>query len=348
MLSACGDPAPRFGDTASDGLVLVRSVGASNEIVRVRLADSAAQAVTATPGVEETWPFWSELARRLVYQTSTDGVWHDLLLWDPDRRDTIAIARSPRRDEEWPAWSPQRPEIVFAFRGGAPPSGLVIADVPSRTQRLLAASGKRDFFLRPSFAPDGKSLVAQRRGSNARGSSLWRIDPGSAPKPLTQNPAWYDMKPIYTRDGSEILFSRRAAAGGASDILAIPATGGAPRTLASNSESNDHTARPSPRRDEIVFVSDRSGRSALYLAPLAGGAARPLTADPTRQYFAPHWSPDGERVATITTPHHASRTKLSERERLAEMHVVVLDREGRTLFDAPGFMPDWMPPWRER
>ena len=327
--------------------MLVRIVGASNEIVRVRLADSAAQAVTATPDVEETWPLWSEPARRLVYQTSTDGVWHDLLLWDPEQRATIAIAGSPRRDEQWPAWSPRRPELVFAFRGAAPPSGLMLADVPSRTQRLLAVSGKRNFFLRPSFAPDGESVVAQRRRANARGSSLWRIDPGSAPKPLTQDPTWYDMKPAYTRDGGEILFSRRPAAGGASDILAIPAAGGTPRTLVSTPESNDHTARPSPRRDEIVFVSDRSGSSALYLAPLAGGAARPLTADPTRQYFAPNWSPDGERVAAIATPDHAGEGKLSEHERLAGMHVVVLDREGRTLFDAPGFMPDWMPPWRE-
>ena len=282
--------------------MLVRIVAASNEIVRVRLVDSAARAVTATPGVEETWPYWSEVARRLVYQTSTDGVWHDLLLWDPDRQGTVAITRSPRRDEEWPAWSPRRPELVFAFRGGAPPSGLVIADAPSRTQRLLAASGKRDFFLRPSFAPDGETLVVQRRDSHASGSNLWRIDPGSAPKPLTEDPAWYDTKPTYTRDGREILFARRPAAGGASDILAIPATGGTPRTLVSRPESNDDTPRPSPCRDELVFVSDRSGLSALYLAPLAGGAARPLSADPTRQFFAPHWSPDGERVVAIATP----------------------------------------------
>jgi len=327
--------------------VLVRSVGASKEIVRVRLADSAAQAVTATPDVEETWPFWSELARRLVYLTSTDGVWHDLVIWDPDRRVTTTIAGSPRRDEAWPAWSPRRPELVFAFRGGAPPSGLVIADVPSRTQRLIAAPGKQNFFLRPGFAPDGASVIAQRYGANARGSSLWRIEPGSAPKPLTQDPAWHDMKPAYTRDGREILFSRRPAAGGTFDILAIPATGGAPRTLAINSEGNDDTPRPSPLRDELVFVSDRSGRSALYLAPLAGGVARLLAADPTRQYFAPHWSPDGERVAAIATPDHAGRPKLSEPEGLAETNVVVFDREGRRLFDAPGFMPDWMPPWRE-
>ncbi len=327
--------------------MLVRIVDASNEIVRVRLADSAARALTATPAVEETWPYWSELAGRLVYLASPDGVQHDLLLWDPEHGTTTAIARSPERDEQWPAWSPRQPQLVFAFRGGAPPSGVALADVPSRSERLLAAAGAKDFFLRPSFAPDGATLVAQRRDANARGSQLWTIPLGGAPRPLTQDPAWFDMKPVYTRDGREIFFSRRPVAGGPSDILAIPANGGVPRTFASTPASNDHSARPSPRRDEIVFVSDRDGPSALYLAPLAGGAPHALSNDPTRNFYAPHWSPDGERVVAIATPVRAGRPQLSEPDSLAETHTVVFDRAGRSLFDAPGFMPDWMPPWRE-
>ncbi len=327
--------------------MLVRIVNASNEIVRVRLADAAVRPVTATPRVEETWPFWSELAGRLVYQASTNGVSHDLLLWDPAREATTAIARSPKRDEQWPAWSPRHPQFVFAFRGGTPASGLVLADVPTHSQRMLVAAGQQEFFLRPSFAPDGASLVAQRRGADARGSHLWTLALGSAPKALTEDPAWVDMKPVYTRDGSEIFFSRRAAAGGPSDILAIAASGGAPRTLVGAPASNDHSARPSPRRDEFVFVADRDGRSALYLAPTAGGAPHPLSADAARDFYAPHWSPDGERVVAIATPVRVGRPQLSERDSLAETRAVVFDRAGHVLFDAPGFMPDWMPPWRE-
>jgi len=346
-LGACSDPAPRFGSAVSDGLVLVRIVGASNEIVRVRLADAAAKALTATPAVEETWPYWSELAGRLVYLASPDGVRHDLMLFDPERGTTTAIAHSPKRDEQWPAWSPRQPQLAFAFRGGSPPSGLALADLPSRSEQLLAAAGEQDFFLRPSFAPDGATLVAQRRGADARGSQLWTIAVGGAPQPLTRDPAWFDMKPVYTRDGSEICFSRRPVAGGPSDVLAIPAGGGVPRTLASSPASNDHSARPSPRRDEIVFVSDRDGPSALYLAPLTGGAPQPLSHDATRNFYAPHWSPDGERVVAIATPIRVGRPQLAEPDSLAETRTVVFDRAGRSIFDAPGFMPDWMPPWRE-
>jgi Tol biopolymer transport system component len=326
---------------------LVRIVDGSHEIVRVRLADAASQPVTATPRVEETWPYWSEPAQRLVYQASTDGRSHDLLLWDPLRGGTSAIARSRQRDEQWPVWSPRLPQLVFAFRGGTPPAGLVLADVASRSQRLIAATGADDFFLRPSFAPDGASLVAQRRGAGPRVSQLWTLALDGAPQPLTSDPEFSDMKPAFTRDGREIFFSRRAAAGGPSDVFAIAASGGEPRALASEPGSNDHSARPSPVRDEFVFVSDRGGAPGLYLAPSAGGKARALSRDSAREFYAPHWSADGERVLAIATPVHVGRPQLSRPASLAETHAVVFDREGRVLFDAPGFMPDWMPPWRE-
>jgi len=325
---------------------MVRIVDGSNEIVRVRLVDSAAQALTATPEVEESWPLWSAPAGRLAYLASTRGAKHDVVLWDPDRGAASKLARTPLRDEQWHVWSPQRPEIAFAFRGGKPPAGIALADLASGTRRVIAAAGPSDFFLRPSFSPDGNWLVAQRRDPTGRGSNLWRIQVGSAPKPLTQDSNWFDTKPVYTRDGREILFLRRRAAGGPRDVLSIAPSGGATRTLASTPESDERSVLPSPRRDEIALISDRDGRSALYLAPLAGGTPRELSSDPTRDYFSPRWSPDGERLAAISTRRSDGEPHLGEPEALAAARVVVFDREGHLLFDDTGFMPDWMPPWR--
>ncbi len=325
--------------------MLVRILDGSNEIVRVRLSDAAAQALTTTPEIEETWPFWSAPAGRLAFLVSTGGGRHDLMLWDPDRGAATRLARTPQRDEQWHVWSPTRSEIAFAFRGGKPPAGIALADLATGTRRVIAAASWSDFFLRPSFSPNGDWLVSQRRDPNGRGSNLWRIQAGSPPQPLTQDPKWFDAKPAYTNDGREILFLRRPAAGGPRDILGIAPTGGATRTLASTPGSDERSVLPSPQRDEIAVISDRDGRSALYLAPLAGGEPRELSSDPTRNYFSPRWSPDGERVAAISTRRSDGEPRLAEPECLAETRVVVFDREGRLLFDAPGFMPDWMPPW---
>jgi Tol biopolymer transport system component len=326
--------------------VLVRIIAGSNELVRVRLADAASQVLTATRDVEESWPYWSDTARGLAYLAAAGDERGDLMFWEPASGASRALTRTPLRDEQWPAWSPLRPELAVAFRGGSPASGLALVDPLGGATRLLAGSGERDFFLRPSFAPDGAWLVAQRRHAGGRGSGLWRIRAGAAPEPLTQDPEWFDMKPVVTRDGREVVFSRRKASGGPHDVVALPAGGGALREVAASPEADDHSASASPSRDEIAFVSDRDGAPQLYLAPLAGGAARALHRDPERRFFAPRWSPDGDRLAAIATPRSVAEPRLSDRASLAATHVVVFDREGRLLFDAHGFMPDWMPPWR--
>jgi Tol biopolymer transport system component len=325
---------------------MVRIVDGSSEIVRVRLADGAAQALTATPEIGETWPFWSALAGRVAYLATTASGKHDLMLWDPEKGAATRLARTPLRDEQWHVWSPRRPEIAFAFRGGKPPGGIAVADLANGSRRVVASSAWKDYYLRPSYAPDGSGLVAQRRDAAGRGSGLWRIPFASAPQPLTQDPTWFDAKPAYTRDGREILFLRRRASGGPRDIMAIAPQGGLTRTLASTPTSDERSVLPSPTRDEIAIISDRDGRSALFLAPLAGGTPRALSADVARHFFSPRWSPDGERLAAIANPGEDGEPRLTEPEDLADTHVVVFDREGRVLFDAPGLMPDWMPPWR--
>jgi thioredoxin-related protein len=51
-------------------------------------------------------------------------------------------------------------------------------------------------------------------------------------------------------------------------------------------------------------------------------------------------------VAAISTDGGDKEPRLTDEEVLAETRVVVFDRKGRVLYEAPGFMPDWMPPWR--
>jgi Tol biopolymer transport system component len=323
---------------------LVRIVDGSNELIRVRLADGAEQALTSTPEREETWPYWSSVAKRLVFQVSRGGSDSDLMLWSPEAGET-PLVETPRREERWPAWSPRRAALVYAFRGGHPAAGLVIADLETGERRIAARSGPRDFFFRPSFSPDGSQIVAQRRGPSGRGSLLWLVETGSPPRPLTGDPAWLDTKARFSRDGEHVLFSRRAIAGGPRDVVSIARDGGDPRTLASSAEADDHSAQPSPARDEIAFVSNRDGQPEIFLADLDGSDVRKLTRGGLSS-FSPRWSLDGARLVVIATEPDAPEPRLGDRASLTDTRVVVLDREGNPLLDVPGFMPDWMPPWR--
>ena len=109
-------------------------------------------------------------------------------------------------------------------------------------------------------------------------------------------------------DGTEIAAVRRptpkADDGSASDIVLIPATGGAPRVLFENSGS-DSSPRFSPDGKTIAFVTrdgklPRTGTDSITLIPRGGGAITALT--PVD--LAPNtilWSRDGMSILFTAT-----------------------------------------------
>jgi Tol biopolymer transport system component len=235
--------------------------------------------------------------------------------------------------------------VVYAFLGGDPAAGVAALRPGDAELEILAASGPQDFFLRPHFSPDGERLVAQRRGEDGVGSWLWLLEPGQAPRRLTHRPDRYDLKGSFTRDGTRIVYSRRRRGADVHRVLSIDLAGGDPRVLAGSDGRDAHSAEPSPTRDEIAFVQRDGRQYDLYRADLDGGNARPVTRSPDRNELAPHWSPDGERLLVTVTPAASGMPELADAESLREASVLVLDRQGRELFQTPGFMPDWMPPW---
>ena len=110
-------------------------------------------------------------------------------------------------------------------------------------------------------------------------------------------------------------------------------------------EGGDHSARPSPVRDEIAFVSDRDGSSDVFFADLDGSAQRSLQHTPDHNELAPRWSPDGEFVVVTRVAREVADFGSMSHRVLAEAHIVVLDRNGTQHFEAVGAMADWMPAW---
>lgn len=325
----------------------MRMVEGAPDLARGRISDGSVVPLTRTPDREEAWPYWSELSRRLVFQVGplNERGDSDLVLWMPRSGQEIPLTRTPRRSERWPAWSPTQQRLAFAFVA-ADTAGLAVYDLRARGARLLGRSTPERLFLRPTFAPNGSTLVVQRRGEDGKGSELWRVEDGKSPLQLTSDPKWFNSKAWFTRDGRRIVYTRRPSGGdGWFEIAEIPAAGGEPRTLVSSPRSDSHSARPSPTRDEIVFVSDRGGDFDVYLVSLDGSGLRNLTNTPERDEFAPRWSADGERILVTVAKQEHGMPRLVDPESLENARVVAIDRAGQKLFETLGFMPDWMPPW---
>lgn len=338
----CSGGAPTPTGSASDGLVFVRRVDGSRDLAWARLSDGAVYAITRTPGREESWPYWSPHARCVVFQVVAGPGRSNLMLWSPGDGEQPLVAT--RRDERWPAWSPVAAQLVYAFTAGHSAAGLGLVDVGGGPARLLADAGSDHLFLRPSWSPDGRRLVFQRRRRGDDGASLSIVAPGVPARPLTDDPEQVDTKAWFTRDGARIVFSRRPRGGAAGDVWIVDADGGDPHLLVGGPDSDENSGRPSPTRDELAFVSDRSGRPQIWLAGIDGSRPHQLS-DLPGGAWAPRWSPDGERLV-VTTNRSAERPRLANPDSLDALMLRVIDREGRVLFETPGLMPDWMPPWR--
>jgi Tol biopolymer transport system component len=162
---------------------------------------------------------------------------------------------------------------------------------------------------------------------------------------LTRDPVWYDSKAQPTRDGARFVYTRRRRGHGPHQIASLDPAGHDLRVLVGGDDRDAHSARPSPRRDEMAYVA-RHGRSYdLFLADLDGSHPRPLSRTPGRHELAPRWSPDGELLVVTTSPTSRGVPRLSNPGDLARAGIAVFDRNGRELLSAPGVMPDWMPPW---
>jgi Tol biopolymer transport system component len=332
---------------SSGGLVYVRIVDGITDIARVRLSDGAVQAVTTTPERAERWPYWSDAAQRLVFQVNPPGdvrETSELVLWDPKTGQESMLLETPNRQERWPNWSPDGTLLVFAFHDRLSGAGVAVTKLEPDAAVTVARTDASGFFLRPSFSPNGRRLVAERFTPENRSSQIWILAAGKPPRALTDDPDWIDTKPLFVRDGRSIVYTRRPAEAHNHDIASIGAGGKGLRTIAGG-EADEHSAWPSPTRDEIAFVSDEGESTDVFLADLDGGNRRRLREVRGWNELAPRWSPDGERVVVSSVPDELGDFGEMSFKALEASRILVLDREGNLLLDTPGAMADWMPPW---
>ena len=274
----------------SGGLVFVRETDGQADLARARIADGAVVVVSRTPGREERWPYWSDVTRRVVFPARPYGptLQAKLVLWDPETGEERVVASTPARDDRWPTWSPVEPRLAYAFKQRRGPSGIALYDLATERSEVLVSVAFPGTFLRPAFSPDGRRLVAQRRAGRSSETELWLLEPGRPPRRLTSEPGAIDTKARFTPDGRAILFTRRLEGGGKANLFRLDLETGTERRFASLPTANDHSAWPSPTRDEIAFVSDRDGSTDIFLARSRGrGAPEPDALARDRRARAP-------------------------------------------------------------
>jgi Tol biopolymer transport system component len=209
-----------------------------------------------------------------------------------------------------PALSPDGAQATFSALGR-----IYVMDLKSGVSHSLAPAGAPQFM--PSWSPDGRSILYVT-WTAAEGGRIWRASAGgeTPPQPLTPAGPFY-TDPVLAPDGHEVLALRSSnyermhaymepvftgRAFGAlrqADLVAIPASRGAARIIASGLMSGPPQVADKPGQVYLLFddglnavALDGSGRKAVLqvVGPGYYFLEKPEPADDMRI------SPDGKWV----------------------------------------------------
>ena len=169
---------------------------------------------------------------------------------------------------------------------------------------MVQLTALRGLEMSPSFSPDGTQVAFSWNGENEDNFDVYlKIVGSSEVRRLTTDSA-PDVNPAWSPDGRQIAFVRqRPEAHGGATIQLVSPLGGADRML------SDFRVPITWLPDSCAIVWSPDGRwvaasgdasheranenAGLYLIPVAGGAARPLThaTAPSRRTLRRHSHP---------------------------------------------------------
>jgi Tol biopolymer transport system component len=211
--------------------------------------------------------------------------------------------------ESAPSFSPDGKQAAFVWNGRDGNLDIYTKELTVDTPHRLTTSPAQD--LNPAWSPDGTAIAFLRAWSDGRGEvGLVPANGGTERLIAATHPvrgAWRpdaadhgrSLGPVWTPDGRNLVVTDRCESDGASPdcLFLLNLDGRRMRKLTSppHESLSDTAAAISPDGSQVAFVRAFNARETteLYVQPLNGGEARPLTPD-GKTVTAVAWG--GERI----------------------------------------------------
>lgn len=154
-----------------------------------------------------------------------------------------------------------------------------------------------DISYAPAWAPDGNAVAFLDGVSQAiMVYSFFRDAVAELPARSGERPSWL-------ADGSALVYSAaESGPDGLSLRLRLVTTGEAPTTRdLTDATAAELSPAVSPNGEAVAFTRRGADgpQARIWLAPTAGGTARPLSAEGPHQDTQPLWSPDGAKLVFV-------------------------------------------------
>jgi Tol biopolymer transport system component/DNA-binding winged helix-turn-helix (wHTH) protein len=266
------------------------------------LEGGTALRLTHEKGAEDRVPAWSPDGQRVAF-TRAAGSGCDILVVPALGGAQSRVGPCGDREYRRLAWSPDGRRLAVPRRSASSQLFLELVSLDGLDRVALTrppAGILGD--TSPSFSPDGATVAFSRNISDGVGDIYRVAVSGGEPERLT-----FDNRDTigldWSSDGRSILFSSSRA--GIYSLWRVPAAGGDPVWLAGGGTKMKHPS--SARAKNVVAYENWTYEVNLWRFPLGSGdtsplgAGRRLTETVDQWNFEPHISPDGARIAFVST-----------------------------------------------
>jgi Tol biopolymer transport system component len=151
------------------------------------------------------------------------------------------------------------------------------------------------FTTSPAWTPDGREIVVASGKWDASG--LWRVTvSGAGPPRRLEFAGDYADFPAISRSG-RLAYAQRSIDVNIwrANLSSVGGNSGPPKRFIASTYT-DMFPQFSPDGRRILFLSDRTGRTEVWVSNGDGGNPMQLTSMNAPVVGAPRWSPDGERI----------------------------------------------------
>ena len=269
-------------ETDDGGLYVVPSTGGPERRILSGLSWSD---MWYSPGLD-----WSPDGTSIAFPNQAGpGQPYAIYLLSPETLEVRQVTRpEARAGDVYPVFSPDGKTIAFS-RVAQGASDVWVVPAAGGEPRRVTFDDKLIHDL--GWSEDGRDVIFS--SNRAGGWALWRVAvAGGELRPVAPMPE-YASNVAVARRGDRLAFNRWY---NDADVYRVATDGTSAPVRFLSSTREDYGAEASPDGRRVAFVSDRSGRSRVWVCDADGSNLAPLSDLGVSHEGTVSWSPDSQRL----------------------------------------------------